>query len=234
MTNSKEERVHAVFEKIYTDYDRMNDIISMSQHDRWRSDVMHVMQVPVGAKALDLCCGTADWTIAIGKETGSSGEVVGLDFSQNMLSIGREKVMQSGLEHVTLVHGNAMELPYEDNTFDYVTIGFGMRNVPDRHVVMKEMQRVLKPGGLAVCLETSQPTIPGFRQGYYFYFKFIMPLLGKLFARSYEEYVWLHESSASFPGAKALAADFERAGFQDVSFRRYTMGVVAAHFARKP
>src|SRR5690606_16936190 len=154
---SKEERVHTVFEKIHQNYDRMNSIISFQQHMKWRKATMQKMNVKPGQKALDICCGTGDWTISLGESVGSEGEVIGLDFSQNMLKIAKEKIQQKRLNHVSLIQGNAMELPFETNTFDYVTIGFGLRNVPDYMQVLKEMHRVLKPGGMAVCLETSQP-----------------------------------------------------------------------------
>jgi len=233
MQQSKEERVHNVFEKIYDNYDKMNSVISFKQHIRWRKDTMKKMNVQPGSKALDVCCGTADWTIALADAVGPSGEVTGLDFSQNMLKIGQEKVDQLHLKQVNLVHGNAMELPFADNTFDYATIGFGLRNVPDYMQVLKEMHRVIKPGGLAVCLETSQPTIIGFRQLYYFYFRFIMPVFGKLFAKSYNEYSWLQESARDFPGMKELAGMFEKAGFKKVMFKPYSGGVAAVHIGKK-
>lgn len=233
MQQSKEERVHNVFEKIYDNYDKMNSVISFKQHIRWRKDTMKKMNVQQGSKALDVCCGTADWTIALADAVGPSGEVTGLDFSQNMLKIGQEKVDQLHLKQVNLVHGNAMELPFADNTFDYATIGFGLRNVPDYMQVLKEMHRVIKPGGLAVCLETSQPTIIGFRQLYYFYFRFIMPVFGKLFAKSYNEYSWLQESARDFPGMKELAGMFEKAGFKKVMFKPYSGGVAAVHIGKK-
>ncbi|NHM29122.1 demethylmenaquinone methyltransferase [Neobacillus terrae] len=233
MQQSKEERVHHVFEKIYDNYDKMNSVISFKQHIRWRKDTMKKMNVQPGSKALDVCCGTADWTIALADAVGPSGEVTGLDFSQNMLKIGQEKVEQLHLKQVNLVHGNAMELPFADNTFDYATIGFGLRNVPDYMQVLKEMHRVIKPGGLAVCLETSQPTMIGFRQLYYFYFRFIMPVFGKLFAKSYNEYSWLQESARDFPGMKELAGMFEKAGFKNVMFKPYSGGVAAVHIGKK-
>ena len=136
------------------------------------------MNVHKGAHALDVCCGTADWTIAIAEATGAEGDVTGLDFSEGMLEAGRPKV--AAYPNITLVQGNAMELPFPDNTFDYVTIGFGLRNVPDYLTVLKEMNRVLKPGGMIACLETSQSELPGYRQLFRFYFKFIMPILGKV------------------------------------------------------
>lgn len=230
---SKEQRVHSVFEKISDNYDKMNTVISFKQHIRWRKDTMKRMNVQKGASALDVCCGTADWSIAMAEEVGPEGKVIGLDFSENMLKVGREKVKSLGLNNVELIHGNAMELPFSDNTFDYVTIGFGLRNCPDYLHVLKEMYRVLKPGGKAVCLETSQPTMFGYRQLFYFYFRFIMPLFGKLFAKSYNEYSWLQESARDFPGMKELAKLFEEAGFKNVFYKPYSGGAAAMHIGMK-
>ena len=231
--SSKEERVLNVFEKIYSNYDKMNSLISFKQHTRWRKDTMKRMNVQKGKIALDVCCGTADWTIALAEAVGEEGKVYGLDFSKNMLKIGEQKIKEKNLSQVTLLHGNAMELPFEDNTFDYVTIGFGLRNVPDYLCVLEEMHRVLKPGGMAVCLDTSQPTLWGYRQLYYFYFRFIMPLFGKIFAKSYDEYSWLQESAREFPGMKELAKLFEKAGFINVAYKPYNGGVAASHFGYK-
>lgn len=231
MAVSKEEKVHNVFEKISTDYDKMNSVISFNQHIKWRNDIMIKMNVQPGAKALDVCCGTGDWTVALTKAAGPAGEVTGLDFSANMLESAKEKT--APYPNLTLIQGNAMSLPFPDNTFDYVTIGFGLRNVPDYLTVLKEMRRVLKPGGMAVCLETSQPEMPGYRQLFRFYFKFIMPLFGKVFAKSYEEYSWLQESANDFPGMKELAELFVDAGFQEVSYKSYSGGAAAGHIAYK-
>jgi demethylmenaquinone methyltransferase / 2-methoxy-6-polyprenyl-1,4-benzoquinol methylase len=233
MQQSKEQRVHKVFEKISDNYDKMNSVISFQQHLKWRKDTMKRMNVQKGSKALDVCCGTADWTIALAEAVGPSGEVTGLDFSQNMLNVGIEKVKNLGLKHVNLVHGNAMELPFPDNSFDYVTIGFGLRNVPDYLQVLKEMHRVLKPGGIAVCLETSQPTLIGYKQLFFFYFRYIMPMFGKLFAKSYKEYSWLQESARDFPDMKALARLFETAGFNNVFYKPYSGGAAAVHMGYK-
>ncbi|UCZ54772.1 demethylmenaquinone methyltransferase [Bacillus shivajii] len=233
MAQSKEERVHQVFESIYDNYDKMNSIISFQRHVAWRKDTMKHMDVQEGTSALDICCGTADWTIALAKAVGSEGNVVGLDFSKNMLSIGEKKLEDHNLQQVKLVHGNAMELPFEDNSFDYLTIGFGLRNVPDYKKALLEMRRVVKPGGLVVCLETSQPTTIGFKQIYWLYFKYIMPLFGKVFAKSYDEYSWLQESTQSFPNKEELKAMFLEAGFQDVTYKSYSAGVAASHFAKK-
>lgn len=234
MQQSKEERVHDVFEKIYNKYDVMNSVISFQRHKTWRKETMQIMDVQPGSTALDVCCGTADWTIALADAVGSNGKVYGLDFSKNMLSVGKEKVEALQLDQVELIHGNAMELPFEDDMFDYVTIGFGLRNVPDYMQVLKEMTRVVKPGGKVICLETSQPTMIGIRQGYFLYFKYIMPLFGKLFAKSYKEYSWLQESASSFPGMKELARMFEEAGLEQVRVKPFTFGVAAMHLGYKP
>lgn len=231
MVQSKEERVHQVFESIYKKYDKMNSIISFQRHIAWRKDTMKRMNVQKGEQALDVCCGTADWTIALGEAVGTEGKVYGLDFSKNMLSIGEEKVQT--IPQIELIHGNAMALPFEENQFDFVTIGFGLRNVPDYLQVLKEMHRVLKPGGKVVCLETSQPTTLGFKQLYNFYFKNVMPIFGKIFAKSYHEYSWLQESTMSFPNKEKLAEMFSSAGFNDIQIKPYSGGVAAMHLGVK-
>ncbi|MGO4888122.1 demethylmenaquinone methyltransferase [Anaerobacillus sp. MEB173] len=233
MAQSKEERVHQVFESIYKKYDMMNSVISFQRHKAWRKDTMKRMDVRKGASALDVCCGTADWTIALAKAVGPSGNVKGLDFSQNMLKIGERKVTHENLGNTELIHGNAMELPFADNSFDYVTIGFGLRNVPDYMQVLKEMNRVVKPGGKVICLETSKPTIPGFKQLYYFYFQRIMPVFGRMFAKSYEEYSWLQESTMNFPGREELAQLFRDAGFVNIEVKPYSGGVACMHLGYK-
>jgi len=230
---SKEERVHHVFEKIYKNYDSMNSIISFKRHIAWRKDVMKQMQVEKGTTALDVCCGTGDWSLALADAVGSKGQVTGLDFSKNMLSIANEKMEALKRDNISFIHGNAMELPFEDQTFDYVTIGFGLRNVPDYQAVLEELYRVVKPDGIVVCLETSQPTLIGYRQLYYFYFRFIMPVIGKIFAKSYEEYAWLHESAKDFPNKKQLKKMFIEAGFSKVKVKSYTGGVAAMHLGHK-
>ncbi|WP_018660419.1 demethylmenaquinone methyltransferase [Heyndrickxia acidiproducens] len=230
---AKEERVHHVFEKISKNYDYMNSVISFQQHKRWRKETMRKMDVKKGCTALDLCCGTADWTIALAEAVGESGHVTGLDFSENMLAVGKKKVDARGLKQVDLIHGNAMDLPFENNTFDYVTIGFGLRNVPDYKQVLSEMHRVLKPGGMAACLETSQPVVPVYRELYYFYFRYMMPVLGKMFAKSYDEYSWLQESARSFPGMKELAYLFEETGFVRILYKPFAGGAAAAHIGFK-
>jgi demethylmenaquinone methyltransferase / 2-methoxy-6-polyprenyl-1,4-benzoquinol methylase len=231
---SKEERVHSVFEKISDQYDYMNDLISFKQHNRWRNDTMKRISVKPGDNCLDVCCGTGEWTFALAEAAGESGQVTGLDFSENMLKVGREKLKKRSLPQVAFIHGNAMELPFGDNTFDVVTIGFGLRNVPDYFQALKEMARVVKPGGRVVCLETSHPTVPIFKQVFKFYFTYIMPVFGKLFAKSYQEYSWLQESTEAFLTKEELKDLFQRSGLTEVEVKSYALGAAAMHTGKKP
>lgn len=228
---AKKEQVHNVFQNISGKYDRLNNIISFEQHKTWRKRVMKEMNVKPGSKALDVCCGTAGWSISLSKAVGPNGEVTGVDFSENMLEVGKEKTKD--MDNIKLVHGDAMNLPFEDNEFDYVTIGFGLRNVPDYLATLKELNRVLKPGGMVVCLETSQPTTPVFKQLYKLYFKFVMPIFGKVFAKSKDEYEWLQQSTFDFPGKEKLKRLFTQAGFSNIKVRSFTGGVAAMHLGYK-
>lgn len=224
--------MHSVFESIAPKYDIMNDILSFRRHKAWRKFTMNKMNMSPGNTAIDLCCGTCDWTISMAEASG--GQITGLDFSENMLQFGHRKVKERGLDdRISLVQGNAMELPFEDNTFDYATIGFGLRNVPDLYQVLREMQRVVKPGGMVVCLELSKPTWQPFKGLYYFYFEKVLPLLGKLFAKRYEQYKWLPDSLAAFPGRDELAQIFQKTGLQKVEAYPLTGGIAALHIGTK-
>ncbi|MDP4096652.1 demethylmenaquinone methyltransferase [Paenibacillus sp. P96] len=230
---SKEQFVHEVFESIAGKYDVMNDILSLRRHKAWRAFTMKKMNMQKGDTAIDLCCGTCDWTLAMARAS-ETGHIQGLDFSHNMLEVGRRKVEQEARQNqITLVQGNAMELPFADNSFDYATIGFGLRNVPDLRRVLLEMQRVVKPGGRVVCLELSKPTWQPFKSIYYFYFEQILPRLGKLFAKRYEQYKWLPDSLALFPGREELADIFRETGLQDVAAYSLTGGIAALHIGVK-
>ncbi|OWA37114.1 bifunctional demethylmenaquinone methyltransferase/2-methoxy-6-polyprenyl-1,4-benzoquinol methylase [Saccharibacillus sp. O16] len=229
----KEEYVHDVFQQIAPKYDRMNNIISFNRHKAWRKFAMRKMAVSQGDSAIDLCCGTCDWTISLA-EASKGGPITGLDFSQAMLDVGRQKLKVAPYgDQITLIQGNAMELPFADNSFDYATIGFGLRNVPDLVQVLQEMRRVVKPGGMVVCLEVSKPTTQPFKGLYYFYFDRILPLFGKVFAKSYEQYKWLPESLKPFPGRKELADIFREVGLKQVEDYPLTGGVAALHIGVK-
>jgi demethylmenaquinone methyltransferase/2-methoxy-6-polyprenyl-1,4-benzoquinol methylase len=226
--------VHQVFESIAKDYDRMNTLLSFRQHQAWRKFTMKKMAVKLGDTAVDVCCGTCDWAISLAKAS-ETGKVIGIDFSANMLQEGEKKVHTAGLsQQIELVQGDAMKLPFPDNSFDHATIGFALRNVPDIIQVLKEMQRVVKPGGQVVSLELSKPTWPLFRTLYYFYFQKLLPWLGKLLANRYEQYRWLPESLVDFPDYKELARIMkEEVGLEEVQVYPLTGGITALHIGRK-
>lgn len=230
---NKEEFVHDVFESIAPKYDRMNTLISFGMHKYWRRYTMKKMGIQAGESAIDIACGTCDWTISLAKASKAQDQIVGLDFSKNMLQIGREKLIKEGLPEVKLVHGSALDIPFEDNTFDYATIGFALRNVPDLEKTIREMMRVVKPGGKVVSLELSKPTWPPFRFLYYIYFQKILPFLGKLFANRYEQYRWLPESLIQFPDYKQLEQIFYDIGFEKVDTHPLSGGIVAVHIGTK-
>jgi len=230
---SDKSHVHAVFESIAPKYDMMNDIISFRRHKAWRRFTMRKMDVKPGDTALDVCCGTCDWTIDLARANGGA-RTVGLDFSRNMLDIGQAKVDKLGLgSSIELVQGNAMELPFPDDSFDFITIGFGLRNVPDIDRVLREMKRVVKPGGKVVCLEVSKPMWQPFKWLFNFYFQRLMPLMGKWLVKRYEQYRWLPESLVNFPDLQALAEMFRSAGMRNVRAYPLTGGVAALHIGTK-
>ena len=232
-SRDKEHHVHAVFESIASKYDRMNNVISFRRHKAWRNFTMRKMQVQPGQTAIDLCCGTCDWTIALAQAS-ETGHVIGLDFSQNMLNFGHKKINQLGLQQqITLINGNAMAIPFPDNQFDYATIGFGLRNVPDLDQVLSEMRRVVKPGGKVVCLEMSKPTVEPFRTLYYAYFNHMLPWVGKIFAKKYDQYKWLPESLVPFPNRDQLAERFRANGLENVQVYSFALGVAALHMGTK-
>ncbi|AYJ46285.1 demethylmenaquinone methyltransferase [Enterococcus casseliflavus] len=230
---AKETKVHDVFESIASRYDRMNGIISFQLHKRWRKDTMKRMAVPLGAEILDLCCGTGDWAFALNEAVGPIGQVTGVDFSEEMLTVAQEKALKKQQTQILWQTGNAMALSFPNESFDYVTIGFGLRNVADRQQVLAEIHRVLRPSGKIVCLETSQPTLIGWRQLFTFYFHYVMPFFGKLFAKSYQEYSWLQESARDFPDKETLANEFQAAGFGILQVKSYAGGAAAMHMGIK-
>ncbi|MCY9517118.1 demethylmenaquinone methyltransferase [Paenibacillus apiarius] len=230
---SKEQFVQDVFQSIAPKYDIMNDILSFRRHKAWRRFTMRKMDVQPGDTAVDLCCGTCDWTIQLAQAS-KTGRIEGLDFSANMLSVGKKKIDQLGMHNqITLTEGNAMALPFADNSFDYATIGFGLRNVPDYEQVLREMKRVVKPGGMVVCLELSKPTWQPFKSIYYLYFRHILPMMGKLLAKRYEQYKWLPESLVTFPDHKQLAQMFCDIGLTQVEAYPLTGGIAALHIGSK-
>ncbi|AFS41211.1 demethylmenaquinone methyltransferase [Leuconostoc gelidum subsp. gelidum] len=236
MTQSpKNTDVQALFNKIAPEYDKMNNIISFGTHKLWRQRVMTKMTFPVGAHIIDLATGTADWAIALAEKSDATTDVTGLDFSEEMLAIGQKKVDVSDFSNkITLIQGDAMALPFEDDTFDIVTIGFGLRNLPDPVRGLQEMYRVLKSGGQLVILETSQPDNPLVKPFWQLYFGKVMPIFGKVFAKGkYTEYKYLDETTENFMDYLTLGQTLLKIGFQKVTISRFNLGAAAVHYAIK-
>ena len=232
--NKAPQRVQGIFDGLAKDYDKMNDIISLGTHRSWRAKTMASIDIPKNGQILDVAAGTGDWTIALAKELGDKGHVTGFDLSPEMLAVAREKVREAGVSFwVTLTQGNAMELPYEDDTFDLVTIGFGLRNLPDTEKGLQELYRVLKPGGQLVVLETSQPDNPVIKPFWKMYFKGVMPMMGKVFAHDKDSYDYLEKTTEEFMSFKALANLMTDTGFKTVTYQRFNFGAAAAHYGIK-
>ncbi len=263
MTGDKEQKVHQVFQNIYEKYDRMNDIISLGQHRIWKNNlVCEVTREEVsgqeategmatkgettgeettGGKAtkasdrriLDLCCGTGDMSLMLAGRN-PYATVYGVDFSSKMLEVAKQRLQKKAFGNVLFLEGNAMSLEFEDNFFDNAVISFGLRNVSDYGQVLGEMQRVVKPGGKVYCLESSYPDQPIIRPFFRIYFKFFVPMLGRILTGHPLEYKWLNESTEKFLGKKELAGLFREVGLTEVTYRTYMFGASACHQGRKP
>ncbi|WP_026976037.1 demethylmenaquinone methyltransferase [Alicyclobacillus contaminans] len=233
--DTKAAHVQRVFSQIAKHYDVMNSVLSFYQHKLWRRFAMRHVGLEVGGTALDVACGTGDWTLALAKRTGPTGRVVGIDFCQEMLDVAKNKVDKRGWNGrpIELMNGDAMALPFEANSFDVATIGFALRNVPDILTVLREMTRVVRQGGKVVSLELSKPEFPPFRALYYLYFNHLLPWIGAAAVKKKEPYAWLPESLRNFPDRKGLEALFREAGLKHVRSYPLTGGIAALHVGTK-
>lgn len=223
--------VKKTFNMIAGNYDKLNTIMSLGTHQKWRQKA--TAKITVGPdKILDLCCGTADWTIMLAKRYPHS-RVVGMDFSQEMLKIAQQKVSNSEATNINLEIGDAMNLRYQDASFDVVTIGFGLRNVPDADKVLQEIYRVLKPGGQLICLEAYKVETPVIKIGWQLYFNRLMPLMGRVFAKSQSEYQYLDDSVNKFVSIKRLAEMMRDVGFKNITVDDLMFKAAAIHAAEK-
>ncbi|MFH5810249.1 bifunctional demethylmenaquinone methyltransferase/2-methoxy-6-polyprenyl-1,4-benzoquinol methylase UbiE [Companilactobacillus sp. FL22-1] len=233
LTNKVPEKdVQKTFNAIAGNYDRLNTIMSLGTHQQWRKKA--TARITVGPdKILDLCCGTADWTIMLAKQF-PHAQVIGMDFSQEMLKQAQSKVARSNVTNVTLETGDAMNLiNYADSSFDAVTIGFGLRNVPDAAKVLSEIYRVLKPGGQFVCLEAFKVETPVIKKGWQLYFNHVVPLMGKVFAKKGSEYQYLDDSVNKFVSIKRLAEMMQIIGFKEITVDDLMLKAAAIHSAYK-
>lgn len=222
--------VHNLFSRIAGRYDMMNTILSLNLDKYWRRKALEIAAPNPGEQWLDVCCGTGKLTLEIRKIMGNSGAVTGLDFNAAMLSVARNAEELANLPSIiSWLEADAMELPFPDKTFDGLTIGFGLRNLPDFDRGIREMRRVLKPGGKWVCLELSHPVWPIFRQGHGWFVRYVVPQIGNLGHAAESDYQWLPESLRRFPGADGLAEKIRQNGLVNVRFERLSGGIAAIH-----
>lgn len=226
---SKGPGVQRMFDAIAGSYDLMNRVMTMGQDQRWRRFVVRKAQNPGSGWALDLATGTGD-IAALTRRTYPGCRVLGADFSQNMLKEAGKRFAALDIDWQAC---DANFLPYADNSFESVTFGYLLRNVDDALAVLKEVHRVLKPGGRVVCLDTTPPRKNIFYPFVRFYFRFGIPFLGRLIAKDEAAYAYLTGSTMGFYSADALAALFAQAGFEAVGYQRFMLGTIGIHWGRK-
>lgn len=226
--NQKARYVQDMFNGIARKYDLMNTLMSFGRDKAWRKYAMSRARIESGMTVLDVCCGTAEFTLEIAQTIGPKGHVTGLDFSQEMLAVGEKKVQVSDCKpRITLVQGDAMDLPFPDNSFDAVTVGWGLRNVPDIDKTLQEMFRVVRPGGWVVSVDMAKPSAPVFKQVYWMYFNWLVPAMGKITAKRKSAYQYLHDSSVAFDSQQRLTQRFANIGLANARYHNLMGGVVA-------
>lgn len=228
----KKEQVTKMFDTISKDYDGLNRVISFGIDIKWRKKVVEIVKKQQPKTILDIATGTGD--LAINLAETSAEEIVGLDISPGMLEVGKEKIKAKQLDNrVKMIIGDSENMPFEDNTFDAITVAFGVRNFETLENGLKDILRVLKPGGTFVILETSVPTKFPFKQGYKVYSKFILPSIGRLFSKDKTAYKYLSESASVFPYGEALNNILRNIGFINVEDKPQTFGVATIYTASK-
>jgi len=229
-------RVREMFRQIAPRYDAMNHLLSLNIDRYWRWRAVRRLRLKPGVPVLDTCTGTGDLALAIARAGKGEVDVVGSDFCHAMLEIADQKAeRRQSPESVRFLEADSQELPFSDQTFQCVTVAFGLRNIADTARGLSEMFRVCKPGGQVMVLEFSRPRVPGLRQSYEFYFRNVLPRIGQWFARNDKSaYKYLPESVGQFPDGEQLAEMMRAAGLVDVRFTPLTCGVATIYEGTRP
>ncbi|SFW72160.1 demethylmenaquinone methyltransferase / 2-methoxy-6-polyprenyl-1,4-benzoquinol methylase [Sinomicrobium oceani] len=228
----KKEQVTKMFDTISGKYDGLNRVISFGIDIKWRKKVVQIVKDTNPETILDIATGTGDLAINLA-QTGA-GKIIGLDISSGMLEVGKKKIAEKKLEDtIEMVLGDSENLPFEDNTFDAITVAFGVRNFENLEKGLSEILRVLRPGGCFVILETSVPTKPPYKQGYNLYTRHVLPVIGKVFSKDRSAYKYLSESASVFPHGEKLNNILSKIGFIKVQNHPQTLGVATIYVASK-
>ena len=235
-TSKAPERIAGMFDAIAVRYDRLNHLLSAGLDRGWRHRAIRELRLTQSDRLLDVCTGTADLAIeAATHRHGAAGRVVGVDFAGEMLRIGVDKVRQAGLSgRIALARGDAMRLPIGDGTVDAATVAFGIRNVSDTAAGCRELWRVLRPGGRLAILEFGMPTTPGVAGVYAWYFRHVLPKIGRLVSRHTEAYDYLPASVSMFPSGEAFVTLLRQTGFAPVRSVPLALGAVYLYVAERP
>ncbi|MEO2070250.1 MAG: bifunctional demethylmenaquinone methyltransferase/2-methoxy-6-polyprenyl-1,4-benzoquinol methylase UbiE [Zunongwangia sp.] len=232
-SQSKKQQVEKMFDNISGNYDGLNRVISMGTDVSWRKKVVKMAKDHQPENVLDIATGTGDLAIQIA-EAADAKKIVGLDLSEGMLKVGRKKIMSKNLQtKIEMIQGDSEALPFDDNSFDVITVAFGVRNFENLELGLSEIYRVLKKGGLFIVLETSVPTKFPFKQGYKFYSSLILPTIGKMFSKDKEAYTYLSKSAAEFPYGEKFNNILKKIGFINVASDPQTLGVATIYNASK-
>ena len=230
----KQKKVDAVFDSVASNYDRMNNVMSLGIHHWWKQFSAGKTQVRPGHRVLDLAGGSGDLTRLLSMKVGVSGQVFLVDINAAMLHVGRDRLLDEGIyNNIRFVQANAQSLPFMSQSFHCITIGFGLRNVTDKQAALQSMYRVCKPGGQLLVLEFSKPVIPGLATLYDWYSFHILPRLGGCIAGDAASYQYLVESIRQHPDQETLKQMIEQAGFEDCRYINLSGGIVALHIAYK-
>ena len=226
----KASRVRSVFASVAGKYDVMNDLMSFGVHRLWKQFALSLTGLRPGQSALDVAGGTGDLTKGLLTQVGKSGKVVLSDINPAMLEVGRDRLLDQGfVGNVECIVADAEKLPFDDNSFNCVTIGFGLRNVTDKAAALASMYRILKPGGQLLVLEFSTPVAPGLKPMYDAYSFKVLPLLGRLVAQDADSYRYLAESIRMHPDQETLLQMLRTAGFAQTRYHNLSGGIVAVH-----
>lgn len=221
---AKKQQVEEMFDNIAPKYDFLNHLLSMGIDKLWRKKAVKMIGKHNPKKILDIATGTGDFALEM--VSLNPEKVVGLDLSEQMLSHGRVKIEKKGLSNlIEMVKGDSEKLPFDDNSFDAISVGFGVRNFENLDQGLSEIFRVLKPGGILAVLEFSKPKVFPIKQIFYFYFHFILPLIGKVFSKDQRAYTYLPESVEAFPEGAAFVEILEKQGFKSIKCTGLTFGI---------